>query len=1009
MKIFYLPFLFAFLTIPMDIFSQEGPGGVGNSTNIETWLDASKITATDNDKISSWPDLSGNGNNANANTVAFQPVYRTNQANGLPTIRFDGTDDKLNFLSNIGSTSITTFAVYSRSTGAINTMLSLGKHVIFTQSGSGMMIYLSPQVRNYVKHNNDVFTGMMMSTGSNAASGAIQLKDVRTENSTRSTLWNNASSSIGARLSGPRYVQFFTGDISEIIVFDEELNLARKNIVHNYLSSKYNYSRSPNLYNHKTTHGFGVIGIGAEIDGSQTISKGPDALKMTNASSLDNGDYLLIGNDNAGFATNNAVEPGLVERWNQTWRADETGTVGTVDIEFFLGSNGFAAAANYVLLIENTDGDFTNGGTTTHEIGRTFSATPSIKFTDVLLPDGAYFTLAEKQPAVTAIKTGNWNSTDTWNCNCIPTQLDVITIPSPFNVTFIQSNVLPNSDVRHLTIDNGATLLFGGSDTLKINGDLIVNGTLNTGNGTISALNQSGAQNFENNTAPSVDFNNLYVNNLEGLNLTSGTWSITNNLQISSGGLNSTLATSVVLVSNEIKTMQILQSMSNAFTGSNYIVQRYISARDANYANLSSPIMSATIAELDDDLILSGVGGRFGNARAVKQNVFYSVHGHSFQFDGPINSIAANMSSGIGYEVWLANTLTAFNGATVDFVGTPTSGAANNFILIGVGWNLVGNPFQAHISYDKIARTKYQPNSFYIYNSTNGSYDFHTGAGKPSIPPGQGDWITSTARGNAHVVQEDDKVSSTSSILYRQKKERTFGLNIKSEINNFSHKLNIEFSSNSTNEMDENDAIYLASPIKESPGIYSKVSNGDDKLIYNSLSNLDNSHLIPIVIETGMESEYTITSENISEIYDNYDCVFLNDKIKNKILDLSVENSYSFYSPKGTANRFDLILSNDYSECQDLMKNGKFTQDLSHKINIRNSNNEMFVDYTFGRDLEQIEINVYNLVGQLVTSPFAFSANGAGSLKISQLQGLNGVFIVQVKTKNQIVNKKIKK
>jgi hypothetical protein len=50
-------------------------------------LDSRQHTASDGDLVSSWADLSGNGNNA-ASTLTKRPTYKTNIINGKPVIRF---------------------------------------------------------------------------------------------------------------------------------------------------------------------------------------------------------------------------------------------------------------------------------------------------------------------------------------------------------------------------------------------------------------------------------------------------------------------------------------------------------------------------------------------------------------------------------------------------------------------------------------------------------------------------------------------------------------------------------------------------------------------------------------------------------------------------------------------------------------------------------------------------------------------------------------------------------
>lgn len=61
-----------------------------------TWQDAEKtIPSTNESPIWVAEDKSNNGNHLIQATEAKRPVYLTNQANGHPALRFDGTDDYL--------------------------------------------------------------------------------------------------------------------------------------------------------------------------------------------------------------------------------------------------------------------------------------------------------------------------------------------------------------------------------------------------------------------------------------------------------------------------------------------------------------------------------------------------------------------------------------------------------------------------------------------------------------------------------------------------------------------------------------------------------------------------------------------------------------------------------------------------------------------------------------------------------------------------------------------------
>lgn len=74
--------------------------------------DASTFTYSSSNVISQWADKSGNGRHATQATTSQQPTRQTNIINGLPVVRFDGSNDYLEFTNILnGDTSFTVFWV----------------------------------------------------------------------------------------------------------------------------------------------------------------------------------------------------------------------------------------------------------------------------------------------------------------------------------------------------------------------------------------------------------------------------------------------------------------------------------------------------------------------------------------------------------------------------------------------------------------------------------------------------------------------------------------------------------------------------------------------------------------------------------------------------------------------------------------------------------------------------------------------------------------------------------
>jgi hypothetical protein len=75
------------------------------------------FSVADGTAISTWEDRTSNNNDASQATAANQPTYETNEVNGQPAIKFDGSNDWLTF-ARFDSTEAWTMAVVYRTTGS---------------------------------------------------------------------------------------------------------------------------------------------------------------------------------------------------------------------------------------------------------------------------------------------------------------------------------------------------------------------------------------------------------------------------------------------------------------------------------------------------------------------------------------------------------------------------------------------------------------------------------------------------------------------------------------------------------------------------------------------------------------------------------------------------------------------------------------------------------------------------------------------------------------------------
>lgn len=439
------------------------PGHV--SANLALWLKADAgVTGS---SVSAWNDQSGNKNHAAQADVDKRPTLTNNAFNFNPTLTFDGTDDMLDVPYNaaINGNNMTVFSVH-RLQGDDNTWRS--PFTSRNDNGSGQKGYLV-----YVRSDNDHYD---MWTGANGIGGLqwdtfeqalipkaeTQILAVDftastngngsknfyldgTQQGTTSSEYYVANDAqpyrVGAGSSeSPTGNYFWLGDIAEQIVYGGVLSTSDREKVESYLAIKYGltlahdyYSTAYNGANAGTTtiydvdNGYAkdIAGIGREDNEglNQTSSKSENnatILTITGSSSLDDGDYLVWGNDGQTGTTTNDLPTGYDERLNKVWYFDETGETGTVTIRFDLSQLGDRSddPEDYAVLISNST---TFASATTHTNGGTI-ASNVLTFTNLNISDGDYITLALSSVGAPGnVSTGM----DLWlNGNLVSTEID---------------------------------------------------------------------------------------------------------------------------------------------------------------------------------------------------------------------------------------------------------------------------------------------------------------------------------------------------------------------------------------------------------------------------------------------------------------------------------------------------------------------------------------------------------------------------------------------------------
>jgi uncharacterized Zn-binding protein involved in type VI secretion len=212
------------------------------TTDLKLHLNASQLTGlSDGDAVTHWADMSGMFNNAT--TSAGTPIYKTNQLNGNPVIRFDDSSALTTAdLSSQFPTAATVFIVTTLNTDDGYTLVKANPGVDeYWRFGFGgrsyPAVFRASRLEDYcAMPSTDSHLFAITSSASAwemAINGASQGVAGGNYNSGGALVIGNGSSGGG-----------LDGDIAEVLIYSRVLTSEETNVVGSYLASKYDLTTS---------------------------------------------------------------------------------------------------------------------------------------------------------------------------------------------------------------------------------------------------------------------------------------------------------------------------------------------------------------------------------------------------------------------------------------------------------------------------------------------------------------------------------------------------------------------------------------------------------------------------------------------------------------------------------------------------------------------------------------------------------------------------------------------
>lgn len=248
--------------------SQTQSSAVNSIKDLILWLETtsenSLTSATngnnpdDQDAISSWNDLNiqiSSKNNATQGANGFRPKFVKNGINNLPSLEFDGSDDRLD-INNVATESFSMFVVLKTDVAGVNGFAYAGRPVYWAddqtngRDGIAMAIGGSTvKTFNGVTESNlsgatnvsdnsphIIMTSRNMDNGARTIYVDGVLDNSDNDGATGSVLNDRTTAEIGGNLIDSL---FFDGIIAEIIVFQRALKSEERVSVESYLAKKW--------------------------------------------------------------------------------------------------------------------------------------------------------------------------------------------------------------------------------------------------------------------------------------------------------------------------------------------------------------------------------------------------------------------------------------------------------------------------------------------------------------------------------------------------------------------------------------------------------------------------------------------------------------------------------------------------------------------------------------------------------------------------------------------------
>jgi len=254
------------------------------------------------------------------------------------------------------------------------------------------------------------------------------------------------------------------------------------------------------------------------------------------------------------------------------------------------------------------------------------------------------------------------------------------------------------------------------------------------------------------------------------------------------------------------------------------------------------------------------------------------------------------------------------------------------------------------------------------------------------------------------IIPESSKTATSNSSLKSLKVPPYFKLSISGADKSipYSHTFKVTASGDASNGLDNGDMPFRASPNLATPAMYSMLEG--KKININSFNSSNDIYSIQLKTKVNVAGNYKIEASGF-DFLNEYTCIQLEDKVLNKTIDLTNQNTYAFsMAPADNTDRFIVTFSKSNS-CKSLAAtNGDIGSNFSNDFEILPTEQGNLINFNLSETTNSL-ISVINVLGQTIVNPIAVDANNQ-SVNLALPEGFTGMYFVRIESTKGTVTKK---